>query len=206
MSKVILTGFKPFGSYQFNPTEDLAQAFNGKKIGDHEIIGIVLECTYDAFEKTLKGVIETHYPAAIISTGLSSSVKGVRIETVGKNIMRGKYPDAEGRNPEGEKLSLDGRQFLEAQSDGVSLANVLYTHEIPTELSSDADGFVCNALLYRTIEYILTQHRASMRNTFIHIPWTDDYKGRVNLEEGKIMTPKADVHRAIELLIQHICD
>jgi len=105
MRKIIITGFEPFGPYNFNPSKDLALFYNSKIInGDKKIIGIVLPCTYyGAFHK-LSDVIERENPYAIISIGLSSLAKGVRIETVFKNIMNGKYSDANEYNPKGDHI------------------------------------------------------------------------------------------------------
>jgi hypothetical protein len=43
-----------------------------------------------------------------------------------------------------------------------------------------------------------------MRNMFIHIPWTDDYKNKINLEPSKIFLEKEKYYQAIELLIKNI--
>jgi pyroglutamyl-peptidase len=99
MRQIILTGFKPFGQYKFNPTEESTKYFDNKIIEQYNIKGIVLPCTYKGAFQILKEVINNIKPVAILSTGLSSNVKGVRFETVGRNIMNGKYPDTNGYAP-----------------------------------------------------------------------------------------------------------
>jgi pyroglutamyl-peptidase len=113
--KVIFTGFLPFGGYQFNPTEDLVRYFNSYvTIPQIEIMGLVLPCTYfGAFEKLSK-IIDKEKPDAIISMGLSSCVKGIRIETTFRNLMNGKYPDMSGYDPAGIPIcnEINAREFL----------------------------------------------------------------------------------------------
>jgi len=94
-------------------------------IGNISVKGIVLPCTYyGAFEK-LKIAIVNHSPTAIISMGLSSSVHRIRIETTSKNIMNGKYPDANGYFPEGVLIKRDASEFLKVNSNSQKIVDIL---------------------------------------------------------------------------------
>lgn len=207
MKKVILTGFEPFGGYKYNPTKESTEYFN--KIGivsGVKVIGLVLPCTYFGAFQILSKVIDKEKPDAIISTGLSSSVRGVRIETTFHNVMNGKYPDSDGNITNGLPLcdELDVKDFLIATANNKYLADLLYSNGIPVEISEDADAFICNSLGYLTSKKILSNQFSSMRNMFIHIPWTDDYKNKINLESSKIFLEKEKYYQAIELLIKNI--
>jgi len=207
MKKVILTGFQPFGGYKYNPTEDSAKYFN--RLGFIEgikVIALVLPCTYFGAFQILSKVINQEKPNAIISTGLSSGVKGVRIETTFHNIMNSKYPDAEGRAPDGLPIcdKPSAKDFLMTNADNVYLANVLKSNGIPIELSIEADGFICNSLGYLTTKKILKNSYPLIKNMFIHIPWTDDYKNKIILEPSKIFLEKEKYYQAIKLLIKNI--
>jgi pyroglutamyl-peptidase len=207
MKKVILTGFEPFGGYKYNPTKESTEYFN--KIGivsGVKVIGIVLPCTYFGAFKILSKVMNKEKPDAIISTGLSSSVKGVRFETTFHNIMNGKYPDSNGLSPNG--LSIWNKPYakdlLLATADNIYLSEILKQNKIPVEISIDADAFICNSLGYLTTKKILLNFLPRVKNMFIHIPWTDDYKNKINLEPSKIFLEKEKYYQAIELLIKNI--
>lgn len=205
MKKIVLTGFKPFAPYKFNPTEQLAEFYNDKIIGNIHIVGIVLPCTYfGAFQK-LKEIIRKEKPYAIISTGLASLVQGIRIETVFRNLMNGKYPDAEGLDPRNKKICIDPDtlEFISSTANNIHLANLLSASRIPVEVSANADSFICNSLGYLTSKKIM-DGRTSAKNMFIHIPWTDDYKDKIAWEKEKIFLNKDLLYKAIELLVQHI--
>lgn len=204
--KVILTGFFPFGDYKFNPTEEIVKYFNNKTITGHEhIYGIVLPCTYYGASEILSDFIDKINPNGIISLGLSSSVKSVRIETVFRNLMNGKYPDATGFMP--EKLPLiredDAREFLPSFADNIFLADLIHSNKIPVEISGDASAYICNSLGYLTSKKIIDEG-LSIKNMFVHIPWTDDYTTRINLEPGKTFIGKDVVDSAIKLIVEHI--
>ena len=55
MKKAIVTGFEPFGPYVDigNPVQDLARECDGKKLGDIEVIGLIVPCTYHGAFKLL---------------------------------------------------------------------------------------------------------------------------------------------------------
>lgn len=207
MKKVILTGFEPFGGYKYNPTKESTEYFgNIGIVSDIKVIGLVLPCTYFGAFQILSKVINQEKPDAVISTGLSSSMKGVRIETTFRNVMNGKYPDVDGLSPKGLSIwnKPYAKDFLLATADNIYLANILKKNEIPVEISIDADTFICNSLGYLTTKKILRNSFSSVKNMFIHIPWTDDYKSKIQLEPSKIFLEKEKYYKAIELLIKNI--
>jgi pyroglutamyl-peptidase len=207
MKKVILTGFNPFGGYKYNPTKESTEYFgNIGIVSDIKVIGLILPCTYFGAFQILSKVMNQEKPDAVISTGLSSSVKGIRFETTFRNMMNGKYPDANGLEPKG-LLIWDkpyAKDFLLATANNIYLANILKQNEIPVEISIDADAFICNSLGYLTTKKILRDSFPQVKNMFIHIPWTDEYKGKVELDSTKIFLEKEKYYKAIELLIKNI--
>ncbi|MES2225112.1 MAG: hypothetical protein V4478_03960 [Patescibacteria group bacterium] len=202
MKTVILTGFGPFGPYAFNPTHDSAQAFNGKVFGDRTVIGTTLPCTYDAW-KELAALMNQVTPYAVISTGLSSRVQGMRIESTFWNTMQGKYPDANGYNPQGYPISTISPSNIRSKSAHKELLDMLKRKGIPAESSVDPDAFICNSLGYRTSLAART-NEYDIRNMFVHIPWTSDYQEKISLEEGKIFLDIDKYHQGLELLIRNI--
>jgi len=205
MKQIILTGFQPFGEYEFNPVEESTKYFDGKEIGGFNIKGIVLPCTYRGAFQTLKKVITEINPDAIVSTGLSSSVKGIRFETTGRNIMNGKYSDANGYRPNNVPIVDGGEEFVNTNSNNPNLANRLFSEGIFTEMSANADDFICNSLIYLTSVYLQNQ-RLRTKNVFIHTPWTNDYISKVKINPSKITISREELHHSIELIIKNVSD
>ncbi|MFP4567714.1 MAG: hypothetical protein ACLFN8_02100 [Candidatus Woesearchaeota archaeon] len=203
MNQIILTGFEPFGPYKFNPVEESTKYFDGKTTNNYNIKGLVLPCTYFGAFEVLKKAINELKPKAIISTGLSSSVKGIRFETTGRNIMNGKYPDANEYNPKGLHIIKEGTEFLNTNAPNHKLANILHAENIPTEMSANADSFICNSLIYLTTNYLQT-NKSNIKNAFIHIPWTDNYKDKIKLEPHKIMITQEELYHSIDSIIKNI--
>lgn len=203
MKLAILTGFEPFGPYKYNPVQDTTQEYNKKKVNGIEIRGLVLPCTYYGGFEVLSEKINEISPDIILSTGLASRVNGIRIETIGRNIMKGKYPDAEGRNTNNEPLIKNGKSFYFINSNSINLTNSLYEKNIPAEISIDAEGFICNSLIYLTARRIFNEN-LPIKFAFFHTPWTEDYLDRINIEPGKKTIKKSDLKKAIETLLINI--
>lgn len=197
MKSVILTGFEPFGPYKANPTVESTTFWHGKEIGGHDVIGIVLECTYGSAFEVLHEAIDKHQPTAVLCTGLCSRVQGIQIEMIGQNTMNGKYPDATGYSPKGIPIEEDGPQFVSTHCFATKLGDRLQAQGIPVRMSGDAEGFVCNTLLYKLARWTELS-RTAMTSVFLHTPWTDQFEGKVKLEPGKIMLPHKTLITAIE--------
>lgn len=200
MKRAILTGFEPFGPYKYNPTQESVGKYNGRMLKGIEITSLVLPNAYHGAFDILSEEIDKLSPNMILSTGLSSSIKRIRIEAIGRNIMNGKYPDINGLKPINELIIQDGKPWYQTTADSVGLANALYLAGIAAELSVDAEGFSCNSLTYLTSRRI-REEGLPIQNAFFHTPWTDDYLDRIVLEEGKITIRRQDLEKAIEICL-----
>ncbi len=144
-------------------------------------------------------------PLAVISAGLSSSVKGIRIESKFVNLMDGKYPDADGYAP--HKIPIIHEAIapdtVQVKSQHKKLFNILVKNNIPAEHSDNADTFICNALGYKT-SLGTSKDRYNKRNLFIHVPWTTEYRDKVSVEPEKVFLQSDLYYKGLELLIRNI--
>jgi pyroglutamyl-peptidase len=209
MKRAILTGFRPFGDYRYNPVQDTAMEYNGKRIGDVEVVGLVLPCTYHGAFEVLSDKIDEikrkhgKNPEIILGTGLASRLNCIRLETIGRNVMDGKYPDADGINPKGKPIDEGGRLLYQTNSDAIMLVGALRMEGIDSEVSDDAEGFICNSLIYLTARRIY-EERLPIKFAFFHAPWTDDYLDRIILEAGKKTITKEELKKAIDILVREM--
>jgi pyroglutamyl-peptidase len=179
MRKMILTGFDLFGSYKHNPTRDLAIEYDGQAVGNVEVVGAILPCSYYRAFEALKEKIQQYIPVAVLNAGLFSRIPRLRIETVGRNIMNGKYPDCDGLNPQGEPLIEGGKDYYRINTDSVELSRKLFDGGISSDVSVDAEGFVCNSLIYLTAREIY-EKELKINHAFFHIPWTTNYENQID--------------------------
>ncbi len=206
MKKVLLTGFEPFGDYEFNPTMDIVDWNNGRTItGAEEIIGMVLPATYFGPFLKVSKFIDEEKPNSIISLGLSSSIRSIHIETLFINKMLSKYSDAHGYKPNGVPIdkSIGSLKTLTPLIETLMLKERLMNNGIVSKISKDAGTFICNSLGYQLTKKI-TDQNLPIKFIFIHIPWTVDYKSKIQLEKGKQFIKKEIVYNTIDTLIKYI--
>ena len=201
MKKVILTGFEPFGSYKWNPVQDTAREYDGKKIGNIEVVGLVVPSTYYGAFDMLSDKMDELGPDIILGTGLASGVKRIMFEVFGDNEMISKYADAGGLVPDGMPIIPGGKDYYRTNADSSGLANCLDRNGIPADVSLDAERFICNSLIYLTARRI-EEENLPIIHAFFHTPWTEDYLDRIQLEPEKITIPKDHLRKAIELSLE----
>ena len=155
--------------------------------------------TFDILNKKMDEI----KPYAVISTWLASSAKGIRLETNWKNIMNGKYADNNGKLYDWTKIIEDWEDFLRPNSDVLRLAKALEDKGLPFEISENQEGFICNSLYYLTTKKIIGEE-LPIKNIFFHIPWTDNYMGKIELEPHKMMISKEILYKTIRLIIENI--
>lgn len=190
-----------FWDYRNNPTQDIARDFlDWRQIWDYKIKWVVLPCTYFwAFER-LKTLVDTLQPKLIVSMWLSSSVGWIRIEITWRNEMNWKYPDANWFMPNWTQIVVWWPELLTTNFDNWWLAKDLERAWLKTELSDNADGFICNSLIYLTALNFWER----IKHVFIHIPWTQDYSHMIEWQPWKITISRQDVEKAVEIILSKV--
>lgn len=202
MKEIILTGFGKYGTHAFNPTEELVKSFDKKSFGTRTVTSIVLPSNYDAFNH-LEQLLLERQPYAIISTGLSSNIPGLRMELTFKNKMCHHYADEAGVFAKNQVIIEKNYHHLAPIGEATKLHYALASQGIPMdELSTNAGTFICNALGYKITDAII-KNGLKTQNIFVHVPWSSNCKNKVS-HEGKVFLPKKQMTRGLELLIRSI--
>ncbi|MCX6665823.1 MAG: pyroglutamyl-peptidase I [Euryarchaeota archaeon] len=160
---VLVTGFEPFGKYDVNPSQLIAEALNGTEIKGVRIIGIVVPVNFTKSVAVVTQAIEEYQPLFVLSIGLAASSKRVRLENVGINLK--KDPNVAGIN----RNNQSGPLFRFSSLPSAKIFNELKRSGIPVRQSWFAGTYVCNALLYGVLGYI-TDHDLDTHMGFLHVP------------------------------------
>jgi len=168
---VLITGFGPFPTVAANATSILvpriAQAAR-RAIPGVVIAAHILPTEWDASGAMLAALLRRLKPAVALHFGVSGRATGFEIETRGRNLCS-LSQDAAGRLPSGPRLSADGPEFLTATLPAAHIVSRLRQRGLPAQISRDAGGYLCNALLYRSLE-IARETGTAARTGFIHLP------------------------------------
>ena len=155
MRKAIITGFERFGNYSMNPTEKLVKNIAGTSIANHRITGIVFPTgpligkRAVNYGKQIIQLAKRLDASVIISLGIASQVKGVRIEGRAVNwVENDKYCSLEENRqplvqyelPMVERFVHFGRWDFPNMFRKFSKANIPFEREI----SQNSGAYCCN--------------------------------------------------------------
>ena len=180
---VLLTGFGPFPRVAANATSILVpqiasaarRAFAG--IG---VVDAVIATEWVAAPRTLHALVEGYQPSVAIHFGVSSRATGFVVESRGRNATV-PLADACGEMPASDCHTVHGPEYRMSTLPPAHLVARLRRAGLPASLSRDAGGYLCNALLYHSVELGRRLPRP-MRTTFIHLP--DGLASMRNPERG----------------------
>ena len=168
---ILLTGFGPFPSVPANATtilvpriaEAARRAFAGSTVVCH-----ILPTEWTAGLAVVDDLYRNLRPQIALHFGVSGRATGFEIETRGRNRCHPSQ-DAAGMLPPLDRLSPIGPEYLPSPLPVAHIVERLRRRGIPAMISRDAGGYLCNALLYRTLD---TTRRAAdaPRVGFVHLP------------------------------------
>ncbi|MCS1393710.1 pyroglutamyl-peptidase I [Lysinibacillus boronitolerans] len=196
MTKILVTGFEPFLDYKINPTMQIVEALNGKKIDSYDIVGRILSVDFQQSAEQLKQHIEEVKPQIIISLGLAGGRFKVTPERIAINVKDGE-PDNNGYTPVDESIYEEGEDAYLTNLPIRSMVNRLQAEGYPAEISNTAGTYLCNNIMYEGLAY--AQQHKGVRAGFIHIPASFE----LAIQHGKIPGWNiGDLIAAVQLCIE----
>jgi pyroglutamyl-peptidase len=165
--RILLTGFKPFGSLSVNPTEQLMRALATEKFAGAAIETVILDVDYVRAEHQFRAAVTRFSPNAILSFGVAGGADTLRLERIAVNIDDADLPDSGGQRRAGTRIVEQGPVGYWATLDLEALYAALVEAGLPVRMSNHAGAYLCNHLLYYGLH--LTQGTAT-RMGFVHVP------------------------------------
>ena len=103
MTKVLLTGFEPFGKATLNPSGEIV-----KQISGDNIVTAILPVAYAQSAEALLALIEHHKPDVVISLGQAEGRTQITPERIAINLDDARLADNEGVTRIDEPILVDG--------------------------------------------------------------------------------------------------
>lgn len=170
---ILLTGFGPFPSVPENASSLLVseiavearRAFRG-----FAVVAEVLPTEWHAGAMLLSLLMTELRPAVALHFGVSSNATGFAVEARGRNVASA-LSDAAGEVPSERWITAGGPEYLSTNLPAAVIVARLRRRGLPAYLSRDAGAYLCNAVLYRSLD-LVRRSGPTTRNGFIHIPST----------------------------------
>ncbi len=163
-TSLLVTGFGAFPGMPRNPSETVVRALlRHRAIFKRRGIALstqVLPVLYDL----AAAFAPAPAPDVILHVGVAGRRRHVSIETRAHHRRSTRHPDASGRVPKKVRSGATPHYVVDAGWDARAFAASLDRAGVPAKLSRDAGAYVCNAMLYRSLDSRLAPA------LFIHIP------------------------------------
>ena len=93
--RVLLTGFRPFGDLEINPTEQLMHTIAASAVGfsDAVVEPVVLDTDYVLCEQQFRDAVTRFTPDAILSFGVNMGVDELRLERIAHRLSTVMHAD-----------------------------------------------------------------------------------------------------------------
>src|SRR5499427_11023084 len=164
---ILVTGFEPFGTHTANPTEGLAKAVDGRRVGDVDIVGQVLPVHHAEAARRMSAALAEMRPSAVVHLGLAAGRARVALERVAVNVMDYEVADNAGYRASGEPCVPGGPAAYFSTLPVRAIVKALVDEGIPAYVSNTAGTYLCNQTLYWTMHAVRDMARPP-RVGFIH--------------------------------------
>ena len=166
---VLLTGFEGYGGRSLNSAEEVAKALAGGEVAGEAVETRLLPVDYRELRPRIEAAIAEVRPRAVLSLGLWPGEPVVRLERVAVNCADFEIADNKGLltreavRPGGPAARLSTLPLRAVQQR-------LLDAGIPCRLSGSAGTFLCNALMYHTLDACAAREPSPPAG-FLHLPY-----------------------------------
>ena len=165
MTKVLLTGFEPFGTATSNPSGEIV-----KQISGDNIVTAILPVAFTQSADRLLALIAEHNPDVVICLGQSEGRTAITPEKVAINLDDARLADNEGILRNDVKILETGADAYFSTLPIKEMVDAINAQGIPATVSLSAGAFLCNHVFY------VAQNKfagTKIRSGFVHVPLMD---------------------------------
>lgn len=191
MTKVLLTGFEPFGKATLNPSGEIV-----KQISGDNIIAAILPVAYAQSAEALLALVEKHKPDVVISLGQAEGRTHITPERIAINLDDARLADNEGVMRNDLPILVGGPVAYESTLPIKAIVEAIKAEGIPAAVSLSAGAFLCNHIFY-----VMQSKFAgtSVRSGFVHVPLMDEQAGEF---PGLPTMPLDQMVKAVRIMLE----
>jgi pyroglutamyl-peptidase len=169
MTKVLLTGFEPFGKATLNPSGEIV-----KQISGDNIVTAILPVAYAQSAERLLALIAEHNPDVVISLGQAEGRTHISPERIAINLDDARLADNEGVIRNDVPIVVGGPVAYESTLPIKDIVKAINDAGVPAAVSLSAGAFLCNHVFYVAQDHF---KGTKVRSGFVHVPLMDEQTG-----------------------------
>ena len=168
MTRVLVTGFEPFGDAAVNPSQRIVEELAIAPPAGVELQAVLLPVAYARAADALRAAIHNAEPDVVVCFGQADGRPEISVELFAHNLDSTASVDNDGVASAAE-IDSAGPAAYRSTLPVAEIVAALRAAGVPSAESRDAGGFLCNHVFY-VLMRLLEQDRLSVRGGFVHVP------------------------------------
>jgi pyroglutamyl-peptidase len=167
MTRVLLTGFEPFGNSSLNPSGEIVKAIKADNI-----ISAILPVVFGDSVQALKELIDQHKPDVVLCLGQEGR-HAMTPERVGINLDDARMVDNSGALRVEQVIVEGGPDAYFSTLPVKAMVEAMKAAGVPAAVSYSAGTFVCNHIFYSLQHHLKGR---AVKSGFMHVPLMDQQR------------------------------
>lgn len=198
-SKVLISGFKPFGGATLNPSELLVNVLERDQIPGVELFTVILPVEFDRSAEILLEKVKQIQPNLVIAFGQAEGRTAINPEKFAINLDDARIPDNSGDERKDVVIDKNGSDSYVTTLPIEMMVDAMKRAGYPADISLSAGAFVCNHIFYKLQK---TLSGSNIRSGFVHLPLvteqSTEFPGKFTMElEDMVSATKAAILSAL---------
>ncbi|KUJ65490.1 Pyrrolidone-carboxylate peptidase [Streptomyces albus subsp. albus] len=173
MTRVLLTGFEPFGGERTNPSWRAVRAAAARPLPGLSWATAELPCVYRTAIPALTAAVAATEPDLVLCVGQAGGRPDVTVERFAVNLDDARIPDNAGAQPIDRPVVPGGPAGYFAALPVKACVAAARAAGVPASVSHSAGTFLCNHVFYGLMHLAATE-RPGLRGGFVHVPYAPD--------------------------------
>jgi len=198
-SKVLISGFKPFGGATLNPSELLVNVLERDQIPGVELFTVILPVEFDRSAEILLEKVKQIQPDLVIAFGQAEGRAAINPEKFAINLDDARIPDNSGDERKDVVIDKNGSDSYVTTLPIEMMVDAMKRAGYPADISLSAGAFVCNHIFYKLQK---TLSGSNIRSGFVHLPLvteqSSEFPGKFTMDlENVVSATKAAILSAL---------
>ena len=198
-SKVLISGFKPFGGATLNPSELLVNVLERDQIPGVELFTVILPVEFDRSAEILLEKVKQIQPDLVIAFGQAEGRAAINPEKFAINLDDARIPDNSGDERKDVVIDKNGSDSYVTTLPIEMMVDAMKRAGYPADISLSAGAFVCNHIFYKLQKTLIG---SNIRSGFVHLPLvteqSSEFPGKFTMDlEDMVSATKAAILSAL---------
>ena len=188
-TKVLVSGFEPFGGAKLNPSELLVRELRRIEFENIQLSTIVLPVEFDRAAELLLRTVKELNPKVVIAFGQAEGRTAITPEKIAINLDDARIPDNSGDQRKNKLIDEEGNDGYFSTLPIEKMVEAIKASGYPAEISLSAGAFVCNHIFYSLQKEL---RDSDIRSGFVHLPLvaeqSDEFPGEFTMELSEMVS------------------